>query len=141
MDKWEKKKSRSKMPKKTRGWSKKMRGRPRKTQFRKGRVSAVTNEEYECKWPNAEKLVSQLYKVCLEEGACFANLGGNGKCIAELNSKYSYVNSELKVFITSDNFRSIVGKKWEPRNPVPGPFSAKIRKVNQNSESRREFGK
>ena len=34
-----------------------------------------------------------------------------------------------------------VGKKWEPRNPVPGPFSAKIRKVNQNSESRREFGK
>ena len=34
----------------------------------------------------------------------------------------------------------IVGKKWEPRNPVPGPFSAKIRKVNQNSESRREFG-
>ena len=35
----------------------------------------------------------------------------------------------------------IVGKKWEPRNPVPGPFSAKIRKVNQNSESRREFGK
>ena len=36
---------------------------------------------------------------------------------------------------------SIVGKKWEPRNPVPGPFSAKIRKVNQNSESRREFGK
>ena len=37
--------------------------------------------------------------------------------------------------------KSIVGKKWEPRNPVPGPFSAKIRKVNQNSESRREFGK
>ena len=36
---------------------------------------------------------------------------------------------------------SRVGKKWEPRNPVPGPFSAKIRKVNQNSESRREFGK
>ena len=34
-----------------------------------------------------------------------------------------------------------VGLKWEPRNPVPGPFSAKIRKVNQNSESRREFGK
>ena len=34
-----------------------------------------------------------------------------------------------------------VGKKWEPRNPVPGPFSAKIRKVNQNSESRREFRK
>ena len=34
-----------------------------------------------------------------------------------------------------------VGKKWEPRNPVPGPFSAKIRKVNQNSESRQEFGK
>ena len=32
-------------------------------------------------------------------------------------------------------------KKWEPRNPVPGPFLAKIRKVNQNSESRREFGK
>ena len=25
-----------------------------------------------------------------------------------------------------------VGKKWEPRNPVPGPFSAKIRKVNQD---------
>ena len=36
---------------------------------------------------------------------------------------------------------SRVGKKWEPRNPVPGPFSAKIRKVNQNSESRQEFGK
>ena len=35
----------------------------------------------------------------------------------------------------------IVGQKWEPRNPVPGPFSAKIRKINQNSESRREFGK
>ena len=35
----------------------------------------------------------------------------------------------------------IVGKKWEPRNPVPGPFLAKIQKVNQNSESRREFGK
>ena len=34
-----------------------------------------------------------------------------------------------------------VGKKWEPRNLVPGPFSAKIRKVNQNSENRREFGK
>ena len=34
-----------------------------------------------------------------------------------------------------------VGKKWEPRNPVPGPFSAKIWKVNQNSERRREFGK
>ena len=64
----------------------------------------MTNDEYECKWPDAEKLVSQLYKVCLEEAACFANLG-NGKCIAELNSKYSYVNSELKVFITSDNFR------------------------------------
>ena len=32
-------------------------------------------------------------------------------------------------------------KKVEPRNPVPGPFSAKIRKVNQNSESRGEFGK
>ena len=42
----------------------------------------------------------------------------------------------------TDILRSgIVGKKWEPRNPVPGPFSAKIRKVNQNSESRREFGK
>ena len=40
-----------------------------------------------------------------------------------------------------DNLEDIVGKKWEPRNPVPGPFSAKIRKVNQNSESRREFGK
>merc|ERR1712116_104406 len=39
------------------------------------------------------------------------------------------------------HFVGIVGKKWEPRNPVPGPFSAKIRKVNQNSESRREFGK
>merc|ERR1712055_452841 len=35
----------------------------------------------------------------------------------------------------------IVGKKWEPRNPVPGPFSAKIRKVNQNSESSKKFGK
>ena len=23
----------------------------------------------------------------------------------------------------------IVAKKWEPRNPVPGPFSDKIRKV------------
>ena len=23
----------------------------------------------------------------------------------------------------------IVAKKWEPRNPVPGPFSAQIRKV------------
>ena len=31
-------------------------------------------------------------------------------------------------------------KCWEPRNPVPSPFSAKIRKVNQNLESRREFG-
>ena len=37
--------------------------------------------------------------------------------------------------------RDRVGKKWEPMNPVPGPFSAKIRKVNQNPESRREFGK
>ena len=36
---------------------------------------------------------------------------------------------------------NIVGKKWEPRNPDPGPFLAKIRKVNQNSESRLEFGK
>ena len=34
-----------------------------------------------------------------------------------------------------------VGKKWEPRNPVPGPFSAKIQKVNENSESKREFRK
>ena len=34
-----------------------------------------------------------------------------------------------------------VGKKWEIGNPVPGPFLAKIQKVNQNSESRREFGK
>ena len=31
-------------------------------------------------------------------------------------------------------------KCWEPRNPVPSPFSAKIRKVNQNLESGREFG-
>ena len=38
-------------------------------------------------------------------------------------------------------YSSRVGKKWEPRNPVPGPFSAKIPKVNQSSESRREFGK
>merc|ERR1712032_1640927 len=35
----------------------------------------------------------------------------------------------------------IVGKKWEPRNPVPGPFSAKIRKVDENSESSQKFGK
>ena len=42
---------------------------------------------------------------------------------------------------TLSNTEPIVGKKWEPRNPVPGPFSAKIRKVNQNSESRLEFGK
>ena len=35
---------------------------------------------------------------------------------------------------------AIVGKKWEPRNPVPGPFSAKIRKLNQNSESSQKFG-
>merc|ERR1712055_613373 len=35
----------------------------------------------------------------------------------------------------------IVGKKWEPRNPVPGPFSAKNRKVNQNSESSQKFEK
>ena len=34
-----------------------------------------------------------------------------------------------------------VGKKWEPRNAVPGPFSVKIWKVIQNSKSRREFGK
>ena len=42
---------------------------------------------------------------------------------------------------SAEDVLDIVGKKWEPRNPVPGPFSAKIRKVNQNSESRREFGK
>ena len=34
---------------------------------------------------------------------------------------------------------SRVGKRWEPRNPVPGPFLAKIRKVNKNWESRQEF--
>ena len=27
-------------------------------------------------------------------------------------------------------------KKWEPRNPVPGPLSVKIRKVDENSESK-----
>ena len=36
----------------------------------------------------------------------------------------------------NDQIITIVGKKWEPRNTVPGPFSAKIRKVNQNSECR-----
>merc|ERR1712001_696729 len=36
---------------------------------------------------------------------------------------------------------SIVGKKWEPRNPVPGPFLTKIRKVDENSESSQKFGK
>ena len=35
----------------------------------------------------------------------------------------------------------IVGKKWEPRNPVPGPFSAKIRKVDENSESSQKIRK
>ena len=40
-----------------------------------------------------------------------------------------------------NSLASRVGKKWEPRNPVPGPFSAKIRKVNQNPERRPEFGK
>ena len=44
-------------------------------------------------------------------------------------------------YTLNDHLVSKVGKKWETRNPVPGPFSAKIRKVNQNSESRREFGK
>ena len=41
----------------------------------------------------------------MREAQCFANLGGNGKCIAELNSEYSYVSFELKNFITSENFR------------------------------------
>ena len=35
----------------------------------------------------------------------------------------------------------IVGKKWEPRNPVPGPFLAKIRKVDENSESSQKIRK
>ena len=42
---------------------------------------------------------------------------------------------------TKPTYTSRVGKKWEPRNPVPGPFSAKIRKVNQNSESSQKFWK
>ena len=83
------------------------RGSPERIRFRGGRVSVdgVDEGEYNCKWPNAKKLVSQLYEVCLREAQCFANLGGNGKCIAELNSEYSYVSFELKNFITSENFR------------------------------------
>ena len=49
----------------------------------------------------------------------------------------SFYQNRRKIYY----LQCIVGKKWEPRNPVPGPFSAKIRKVNQNSESRLEFGK
>ena len=31
--------------------------------------------------------------------------------------------------LTNSLVRSIVAKKWEPRNPVPSRFSAQIRKV------------
>ena len=34
-----------------------------------------------------------------------------------------------------------VGKKWEPRNPVHGPFAAKIWKVDWKSESSPKKGK
>ena len=34
---------------------------------------------------------------------------------------------------------AIFRKKWEPRNPIPGPFSARIRKVEPNWVS--SFGK
>ena len=35
----------------------------------------------------------------------------------------------------------IVAKKWKPRNPVPGPFSAKIRKVEARLGKLRQIRK
>ena len=62
-------------------------------------------------------------------------------CHTELGSaQFRFVRAHVDLFL-APYLLSRVGKKWEPRNPVPGPFSAKIRKVNQIPESRREFGK
>ena len=69
-------------------------------------------------------------------------------CLCKSSTQLFFVfdNSGL-VWIWKENFifskapPPRVGKKWDPRNPVPSPFLAKIRKVNQDSESRREFWK
>ena len=61
--------------------------------------------------------------------------------ITSICGKYLRAQQASMISSSMIQYSSRVGKKWEPRNPVPGPFSAKIWKVNENLESEQEFWK
>ena len=61
--------------------------------------------------------------------------------ITSICGKYLRAQQASMISSSMIQYSSRVGKKWEPRNPVPGPLSAKIPNVNQSSERIREFGK
>ena len=86
-----------------------------KSQKRRRGRNLLSSKEYkrnsrpDCRRPNAENLVRQLYKKCRESGECpnDRKVGEVSKweSIYEVFSRFSYVNTRLREYITTKEFR------------------------------------
>ena len=70
------------------------------------------NPLFDCRRPNAEILVRQLYKKCETAGPCINNLDPSlteerkvWKSVNAIFSRFSYVSPQLRKFITTKEFR------------------------------------
>ena len=64
------------------------------------------NSRSDCRRPNAESLVRQLYKKCEEAGVCMDDNGQKiWESVNEIFARFSYVSPQLRKYITTKEFR------------------------------------
>ena len=64
------------------------------------------NSRSDCRRPNAESLVRQMYKKCEEAGVCMDDNGQKiWESVNEIFARFSYVSPQLRKYITTKEFR------------------------------------
>ena len=81
-----------------------------KQRRRRGREGSTAklkrNSRSDCRRPNAESLVRQLYKTCEKGGVCLDdNARKIWESVNEIFARFSYVSPQLRWFITTEKFR------------------------------------
>ena len=63
------------------------------------------NSRSDCRRPNAESLVRQLYKKCKDAGVCMHDGQKIWESVNEIFARFSYVSPQLRGYITRKEFR------------------------------------
>ena len=103
----QKKKNQKEKRRKVSNWRQKEKNQ--KQRRRRGRKESSTklkrNSRSDCRRPNAESLVRQLYKKCEEAGVCMVNGEKIWESVNEIFARFSYVSPQLREYITTKELR------------------------------------